>query len=108
MPQRRTLTAEDVRRGGLCFKPKTGLGADHFHPRWFAWLPEMLRHNIALFLMRLEQLGYWPTQLRITMIALIPKKIGKRSIGLLVSLIRLWERLRVTEVRAWKEANFRD
>ncbi len=43
------------------------------------------------------------------MIKLIPKpKGGKRPIGLLTALIRLWERLRIEEVRAWKGTAFRD
>jgi hypothetical protein len=63
-------------------------------------LPESARAEFAELLKRLEELGCWPEQMRVTLIKLIPKpKGGKRPIGLLVALVRLWERTRVLEVR---------
>ena len=91
---------------GTVFK-KPGRGAEDFHPKWFAFLPESARAEFAELLHRLEVLGCWPEQLRATLIKLIPKaKGGKRPIGLLVALIRLWERARVLEVRQWKATAF--
>ena len=64
---------------------------------------------MADFLNSLEELGVWPKQLQATLIALIPKpKGGKRPIGLQTSLVRLWERTRVMEVRAWREKKIRE
>ena len=109
MADRRKISARDIRRASFCFKDTTGLGSDKFHPRWFAILPEESLEQVADFLNSLEALGVWPMQLHATLIALIPKpKGGKRSIGLQTSLVRLWERTRVLEVRAWREKNFRE
>ena len=109
MPKRRLLSAHDVLLGAKCFKVRTGRGHDEYHPRWYALLSEECRPEIAAFLNRLDEIGCWPEQLRQTLIKLIPKpKGGKRPIGLLTALVRLWERMRIREVRAWKAAAFRD
>ena len=82
--------------------------ADTFHPRWFGLLPEETRAQFASFLNYVELIGEWPSQLAITLIKLIPKaKGGKRPIGLLTGLVRLWERIRIHEVRAWKTIAYR-
>ena len=102
MPPRRKLNAHDVLIVSKCFKSRTALGGDDFHPRWFSLLPEDMRCQIAEFLNELEVIGWWPTQLRTTLIKLIPKaKGGKRPIGLLTALLRRWERLRIHEVLTW-------
>ena len=109
MPTKRKFTAKDVLQGGLCFKDRTGRGVCDFHPRWFAYLPESSRQEFAELLNQLETLGIWPEQLMNTFIKLIPKpKGGKRPIGLLAALVRLWERMRIPEVRRWKQTAFRD
>ena len=62
--------------------------------------PKNCRQEIADFLNRLEEIGCWPEQLRHTLIKFIPKpKGGKRPIGLLTALVRLWGRMRIREVR---------
>ena len=46
--------------------------------------------EIAELLNRFKEFGYWPSQLRRTLIKLIPKPTGgKRPIGLLTALVRL-------------------
>ena len=108
LPKKRKLNAHEILQAGNCFKLRTGRGAEDFHPKWFAFLPESARAEFAELLNRLEVSGCWPEQLRATLIKLIPKaKGGKRPIGLLVALIRLWERARVLEVRQWKATAFR-
>ena len=109
MPKRRLLNAHDVLVGAKCFKVRTGRGHDDYHPRWYALLSEECRQEIADFLNKLEEIGWWPEQLRHTLIKFIPKpKGGKRPIDLLTALVRIWERLRIREVRAWKATAFRD
>ena len=109
MTTRRKLNVNDVLIASKCFKSRTGLGGDDFHPRWFFLLPEYMRGQVAEFLNELEVIGCWPAQLQTTLIKLIPKaKGGKRPIGLLTALVRLWERLRIHEVRNWKAVSSRD
>ena len=57
LPRKRKLNADDIWRAGNCFKVKTGRGAEDFHPRWFAYLPESARAEFAELLNRLEELG---------------------------------------------------
>ena len=53
----------------------------------------------------LERLRVWPTQLSASLIALIPKSSGRtRPIGLLASLVRLWERVRKPCVAEWRKS----
>ena len=57
---------------------------------------------LAKFLMLLESGGYWPGQLE-ALVCLIPKSDGgRRPIGLLPALIRIWERSRRPIVQSWR------
>ena len=109
MPQSRIQNAQDVLAAARCFKVRTGRGHDDHHPRWYALLSEECRQEVETFLNRLEEIGCWPEQLRHTLIKLIPKpKGGKRPVGLLTALVRLWERMRIREERQRKTTAFRD
>ena len=56
-------------------------------------------------MVEMERSGVWPEQLEETMIHLIPKDAGgKRPIGLIASLPRIWARVRRPYVRRWREA----
>ena len=58
--------------------------------------------------MLIEALGEWPALLGIVLICLIPKTDGgRRPIGLLPSLIRLWMRARLSVAREWQKQNER-
>ena len=58
--------------------------------------------TIAQLLGKLEAAGYWPDQLE-TLVVLIPKSDGgRRPIGLLPAIIRIWERCRRPIVHAWR------
>ena len=87
----------------LTFKKRTGLGADTFHPRWFAWLSVPVLRGFVALLHALEKIGMWPEQVRSILIAQIPKAGGgRRPVGLLASLVRLWERVRKPVVAGWR------
>ena len=68
------IMGEQLREAASTYKEHTGRGCDAFHPRWFAWLSDELLAAFALFLMSLEQLGVWPSQISAILIALVPQE----------------------------------
>jgi ribonuclease HI len=97
------ITGDVIGAAAKTFKERTGLGCDDFHPRWFAWLSAELLDGFAVLLTSLERQGMWPEQLQRILIALIPKSDGgRRPIGLLPSLVRVWERIRKPVVAQWR------
>ena len=91
------------------YRERTGLGVESFHPRWFGWLSDALLDALAALLMALEAKGYWPEQVRTILVAQIPKASGgRRPIGLLPGLVRIWERLRKPVVEVWRRSVERD
>ena len=58
-------------------------------------MSEELLDAFALLMEAFEKLGVWPGQFQAILISLFPKPDGgRRPIGLLPSLVRLWERVR--------------
>ncbi len=102
------LKPMELRRASRRFHPCTGIGADLFRPHWFAWLSDPLLVVIAKLFGRIEAEGRWPGQLMVTMVHLIPKESGgRRPIGLVASLVRLWERARVPAIQEWRSRTMR-
>ena len=74
------------------YKERTGLGCDDFRPRWLGWLSTELLSALAGLLMAIEGIGLWPAQLQGILVPLLPKADGgRRPIGLLAALVRVWE-----------------
>ena len=97
------LTTEMLREAAKTFKSRTGLGCDSAHPRKFGWLSEEVLLGLASLLTMIEDSGIWPEQVSVILIALIPKPGGgKRPIGILPGLVRLWERVRRPIVQKWR------
>ena len=101
------LTSQVLRSAAKTFKRRIGLGCDSVHPRAFAWLSDAALQGIADLLTAIEELGFWPGTIGHILIALIPKAGGgKRPIGLLSGLVRLWERARRLIVQSWRTKVF--
>ena len=89
------ISGAEVAAAGRKFNRHTGLGGDSFRPQWFSWLSEELLDQYARLLMIIEILGCWPQLVSVLLIAQIPKPDGgRRPIGLLPTLVRVWEKLR--------------
>ena len=59
--------------------------------------------------MALEEAGMWPAEFAEAIVHLIPKPTGgRRPVGLLPSLVRVWERIRKPVIVKWRRANQRD
>ena len=100
-----TPTVDQLRAAAMSFREKTGTGIDSLSPRMYAWLSDQLLQRVGALMVEMERSGVWPEQLEETMIHLIPKDAGgKRPIGLIASLPRIWARVRRPYVRRWREA----
>ena len=107
-PDLPALTGKDMVVAARGFKRTTGLGVDSFNPRWLCHLSQGLLDGFAALLAAVERVGVWPTALRTLLISQIPKGDGgRRPIGLLPTLVRVWEKLRKPVMRSWKLTVFR-
>ena len=96
------LTAQDIWTAARSFSSTTSVGCDGFPPRALADLSTPLRDCIAQFLNLAEQTGKWPSSVEASLIHLIPKpEGGRRPIGVLPSIVRVWERARKETVQRW-------
>jgi len=84
-------------------------GYSGFCARWFRYLDDSTLEAVCAFLMGCERVGMWPEAVQHAMLHLIPKREGgKRPIGLVDGLCRLWELARRIEVRRWRAEHSRD
>ena len=101
--------AKELRRACQSFSERTGWGTDNIGPRQLSWLSDDLLEVIAVLLMNMEKRGIWPMQLREAFIHLIPKPTGgRRPIGIVTSLPRIWERVRKPALIQWRLQFVRD
>ena len=85
------------------FPSQTGLGVDTIQPRALLRLSDAAINALCVLLMAVELHGQWPQLVRTVMIVLLPKGDGgRRPIGLLPTLVRVWMRIRGPVVRAWR------
>ena len=74
-----------------------------FNARWFAQLDDRTLEGVGRFLESCERLGMWPSAVKHALLHLIPKAAGgRRPIGLVDGLCRLWELARRPVVREWR------
>ena len=98
-----------LREAASTFPASTGLGWDKLHPRAIARCSDGALAALARIFLLAEAIGRWPAQVGIVLICLLPKPDGgRRPIGLLPSLIRLWMRVRLSVVRRWQALHERD
>ena len=103
------ITAIDLRKASRTFKERTGTGVDKLGPRHYSWLSDQLLGQVASLMMEIEKQGRWPRQMGEATVHLIPKPTGgRRPIGLVASLARLWERVRKPELVRWRGIFTRD
>ena len=94
-----------LRVAARSFNITTSTGVDALAPAHYSWLSDALLDQLGLLFESIEACGRWPSQVRLAMVHLIPKASGgRRPIGLLASLVRLWERARKIEVEKWRSS----
>ncbi len=103
------LTVEDLRRAARTFPAYTGIGVDAWSPNAIGWLSDVTLEALAKYLQTLEARRVWPAQVSTSLIHVIPKAAGgRRPIGILASVVRVWERARKTELQTWRDRNKRE
>ena len=104
----RQLTVDDVRIACRTFPTGVGLGWDKCHPRAIARCSDAVISQLVALFHEAERVGRWPTRIGGTVVMLIPKSDGgRRPIGLMPTLIRIWMKCRLPEARRWSAANER-
>ena len=100
------LTIGDIRMAAMSFPIDTGLGPDNIAPRALARLSDQALTSLINILHLAEKEGRWPEELNLVMIAMLPEPDGgSRSIGLFLTLVRIWMRARSKQARDWEAAN---
>jgi len=95
------ITPQMLKAAAALFPARKGYSG--FCARWFMHLDDEVLAGVCRLLMACERLGVWPATLQHAMLHLIPKKDqGKRPIGLIDGLCRLWELVRRPLVRVWR------
>ena len=75
---------------------------DHIPPRAILRLSDEALEALFKILMAMERNGRWDESLQLVMIVLLGKEDGGfRPIGLFPTVIRVWMRARMTQIRAW-------
>ncbi len=81
----------------------TGIGVEGITPADFDALDDFGIEACIDIMMSCEAIGYIPRVMRLVLVRMIPKKDGgRRPIGLLPSLYRIWAKTRADEVRNWE------
>ena len=84
------------------FKPKTGIGVDAVHPSVWSSISGKGKQLFTDLLHDVELTLTWPAQIRTLIYFLVPKTpTGERPIGLMPSIVRVWERMRKPVMDQW-------
>ena len=84
------------------FKPKTGIGVDAIHPSVWSRISDKGKQLFTDLLHDVELTLAWPAQIQTLIYFLVPKTpTGERPIGLMPSIVRVWERMRKPVMDQW-------
>ena len=99
------ITKEGLREAAKTFSVRTGIGEDWFRPRVILVLSDSVLDRYAMVLNRAEIIGEWPSLVANSLVHLIPKPTGgMRPIGLMATLVRLFERVWRLDIQRWRAA----
>ena len=83
-------------------KPKTGIGVDAIHPSIWSRISEKGKQLYTDLLNDVERTLTWPAQIQTLIYLLVPQTpTGERPIGLMPSIVRVWERMRKPNLDQW-------
>ena len=102
----KALFTDEIRQAALSFSAATGKGADNIAPRAVARLSDELLTYLGQLLALALRIGQWPSLCRLVLVVLLPKPDGgRRPIGLLPCLARIWGRAHTCAIRRWEAAH---
>ena len=97
------ITLGQVRKAARTFSSRTAVGEDWIHPRSLVSLSDSVLQRYVDVLNHAEAVGDWPGLITTNLVHLIPKPVGgRRPIGLMATLIRLYERVRRHLIVEWR------
>jgi hypothetical protein len=103
LPMPAPIAAIAIRRAAMTLPAGTGEGGDNTSPSAFNRFSDEALQALALLLMAMEAYGDWAMVSRLVLIVLLPKADGgRRPIGQLPTVIRLWSRIMVQVARDWE------
>ena len=105
------LTVGDLLGGARCFSSDTAVGVDHWAPRSLLDLPRDAVMGYTRLLNQCEQQMMWPTQILLSVIALLPKSVDcDRPICKCPTLYRVYCKSRNHDMEKWSQdrCNFWD
>ena len=95
-------SAAEVKGAALRFPECTGIGADQWHPRHFAYLPDALVEGWIAIMIKAEDCGWLPAAMELLTVVFIPKGVdGVRPIGLCTASQILWGKVRRRVADDW-------
>ena len=84
------------------FRAKTGIGVDAIHPSVWSRISENGKQSYTVLLNDVERTLTWPAQIQTLIYFLVQKTLtGERPIGLMPSIMRVWERMRKPILDQW-------
>ncbi len=102
-------TVEQFRRAARKFPRRTGIGVEGILPADFDALDDEGITVCIEIMLACEAIGHIPDVIALILVRLIPKRDGgRRPIGLLPSLYRIWAKVRAGAVRDWERQWARD
>ena len=97
------ITRDHVRVAAMTFSMRTAVGEDWIRPREVGMLSDRLLDRYAAVMNSAEACGSWPKLVSTNLIHLIPKPAGgMRPIGLMSTLVRVYERVRRADIQRWR------
>ena len=101
--QLEAIKRDDLRKAARTFSLYTGTGEDVLQPRAFQHLSDEVLDCYAGVLNEAEASGQWPSLVTTNLVHLIPKPSGgRRPIGVMATLVRLYERVRRSLIIQWQ------
>ena len=98
---------DNIRRASQSFNMATAVSGDFIHPKSICLLDVIALEALEEVFMLIEEVGTAPIDLLTLVFIDKPGGAGKRPIGLLTGLMRLWGKVRRPYGKAWEADNAR-
>ena len=99
-----TVTDESFQTAAKSYPDKKVKGIDAWSTRFLATIPHHLRQGFVSLLNSVQLQMFWPIQMLLNLMSLIPKpQGGQRPIAKTPMLYRIWSIIRATIVKHWAE-----
>ena len=99
------LTPANLVVAAASFKARTGIGTDNVAFQLVKQAPARVLEDLGDLFKRVLNELIWPSEQTFTLLHLIPKKVGYRTVGTLTTFVRLLMRLLGPNFRRWDESH---